>query len=435
MTTVTTQDLSIYGKALAVLEDSQKMPQEVIDKKQAAFEKFEQLGLPSMKHEEWRHTYLGKIIRKGFIPGFIQNDESVLKNIQAKLPKVPQGKNRIVLVDGIFVKSLSTILPSDQYSITSIQESWSQNENFAIQSFASLTDQKEQALAILNTALCQDGVYISIEKNSTADIELYLVKTGGIKISMPRNLIHVKENGQVNIEEHHLILAGESFSNIVSEVILEKQAQAEWISIQDAGNNTYELDHIYVHQKEKSQYHSTTVSLTGALMRTCQYVNIAGEEAHANLGGVYLLDGEQQADNVIVIEHTAPNATSNQLFKGILDGKSTSVFNGKIMVVPEAQKTDSYQTNKNILLSEDASAYSRPQLEIYADDVKCSHGATSSDIEDSELFYLRARGIGRELSKSLLMFAFVSDVIEEIKDEKLKEWVKTRIATKLKLNL
>ncbi len=431
----TTQDTSIYSTALDTLMDAQKLPAGVVLKKQVAISQFEQLGLPSMKHEEWKYTYLAKILKKGFAPGYIQTDKAVLKSIADQLPAIAKDANRIVLVDGIFSSELSQINASEQYIITSLANSWNLEISASIDLFSSLTKGKKQALTALNTALCQDGVFIEVSENGSAHVELLLVQTGQEKISMPRFVIHVGIDAYLNIAEQYLLLDGQSLSNSVSEVFLDASAKVEWVKIQDAAEQSYQMDSCYVVQAKKSNYHCSTISLTGELLRNNQFIQIAGEEAHANLGGVYILDGQQQADNLIVIEHASPNATSNQLYKGILDGKSTGVFNGKIVVVEDAQKTNAFQSNKNILLSDDAAAYFRPQLEIFADDVKCSHGATSAQIEDNELFYLRSRGIGKELSKSLLMFAYVGDVIDEIEDTTLREWVKSRIASKLKIEL
>lgn len=430
----TTQENTIYTSAFDAIVAQQSLPAAILAKKQSAIEQFELLGLPSMKHEEWKYTYLAKILKKGFAPGFIQSAAQSASDALSRLTST-DATNRVVLIDGIYSQELSKIIPSAEYKIQSLAQAWQDNSNSLLASFGTLTDGKKQALTQLNTALSQDGIIIEVAEEASAQLELVFIHTSSDTISHPRLLIQVEENAQLHIAEQHILLGTQSLSNIVSEVILQKDAQLEWVKIQDAGRQSYQLDSTYVTQEKNSQYHCTTISLTGELLRNNQFIQIKGEEAHANLGGAYILDGEQQADNLIIIEHAAPNATSNQLYKGILDGSSTGVFNGKIIVVEDAQKTIAFQSNKNILLSDDAAAYFRPQLEIFADDVKCSHGATSAQIEDHELFYLRSRGIGKDLSKSLLMFAFIADVIEEVKDEQLKSWVNARIASKLKIDL
>lgn len=432
MTTI--QENTIYTAAFESLTSQQKLPDVIVSKKQEAMELFEALGLPSMKHEEWKYTYLAKILKKGFTPGIIDIQNVAKDQISSVLPAA-SDINRVVFIDGIFSEEFSIISASAQYKILSLAQAWTSNDATSIALYGSLTDGKKQALTQLNTALSQDGVSIEVADEGQAKVELIFIHTGQQVISNPRILLQVGEGAEIHIAEQHFLLGNTTFSNLVSEVILKSDAKVEWVKIQDSGDGAYQMDTSYVTQEKNSNYHCTTISLTGELLRNNQFIQINGEEAHANLGGTYILDQEQQADNLIVIEHVAPNATSSQLYKGILDGKSTGVFNGKIIVVEDAQKTNALQSNKNILLSDDAAAYFRPQLEIFADDVKCSHGATSAQIEDHELFYLRSRGIGKDLSKSLLMFAFIADVIEEVEDEDLKSWVNSRIATKLKIDL
>lgn len=433
MTTII--DTSIYSEAFDNVLNQKALSEGILQKKQKALQQFEQLGIPNMKNEEWKNTYLAKYLKKGFQPGLVKKDLSKTETIAEILPSLTENINRIVIIDGLFSQELSQIHPSIQYNIFSTSHCWSEDIQNANQIFSSLTDEKKQSLTALNTALSQDGVFIEVVEGGSAHIELLIVQTGSDIISMPRNIIQVGKNAYLNIAEQHILIEGHSMTNMVAEIVMEENAKIEWVKIQDAGDQYHLIDSSYVSQKENSRYHCTTLSLTGDLLRNQQYIQIAGEQAHADLGGIYILENQQQADNIIVIEHQVPNTTSNQLYKGILDGSSTGVFNGKIIVVEDAQKTDAYQSNKNILLSDDAAVFTRPQLEIYADDVKCSHGATSSQIEDYESFYLRSRGIGKELSKALLMFAFVADVVEEIENTTLKEWVKSRISTKLKIDL
>lgn len=431
----TTIDTSLYSELFDKLQSEIILPSNILQKKQNAIEQFELLGLPNMKNEEWKNTYLAKYLKKGFQPGVVKKNSSKLEIITEILPPLTENTNRIVLIDGLFSQELSQIHSSIQFNIFSTSHCWSENIQNANQLFASQTKDYKQSLTALNTALSQDGMFVEIVEGGSAHIELLIVQTGIDIISMPRNIIHVGRNAYLNIAEQYILLEGHSMINMVSEIFMEENSKIEWVKIQDAGDHCHQIDSNYVSLEKNSRYHCTTLSLTGELLRNQQYIQINGEQAHADLGGIYILEAQQQADNIIAISHNVPNTTSNQLYKGILDDSSTGVFNGKIIVIEDAQKTDAYQSNKNILLSDDAAVFTRPQLEIFADDVKCSHGATSSQIEDYESFYLRSRGIGKELSKSLLMFAFVADVIEEIENVSLREWVKSRISTKLKIDL
>ncbi|MCO5249217.1 MAG: Fe-S cluster assembly protein SufD [Chitinophagales bacterium] len=430
-----TQEKTEYSLVLDQIISSIKLPDNIVNKKMEALSHFEELQFPSMKNEEWKYTYLRKFLKKGFAPEFISYDNVEDEKIRENLPLEADDVNRIVLVDGIFSPGLSNIQASINYNISSLSKSWEKNITLVTDSFAQLTKEKNQALTKLNTALCQDGAFIEVTEGHSLNLEVIYVQTGTKKISMPRLNIHIDSNAYLNIAEQHIVLKEGSFTNIVTEVFLKENSKLEWVKIQDTKYDSHILDSVYVLQNAKSKYHCTTVSLDGELMRNNQFIKAIGEKAHADLGGIYILDGTQQADNNIFMEHIAPNTTSNQLYKGILDGQSTSSFYGLIYVDELAQKTDAFQSNKNILQSDDASANFRPQLEIYADDVKCSHGATSSEIEDHELFYLRSRGISKKQSKALLMYAFVSDVIEEILSESLKAWVRARIESKLKIEL
>jgi Fe-S cluster assembly protein SufD len=433
MTTLT-KEISPYQSTLDQLLDNSILHPMAVLKKQAALEQFLQLGIPTMKHEDWKYTYLQKILNKGFKPGFIPAVNSA--DIQSVLPSInhPSGI-RLVIVDGQFNSTLSSIQNIEGLHISSIATELSLPESDVVENLGKLADTKRHALTALNLALFQDGVSITVESRVQAAIDLiYIVTDSNTYIRQPYLQITLKENAQLHIHEHQHLLGKEGMQNMVSEVFLNSASSLEWVKIQDPGEGAYFIDSTYVHQAEKSNYHTSAVTLTGELLRNQQYVVLNGEEAHADLSGLYLLNREEQADNLIYIRHKVPNCTSNQLFKGIMDGKSTGVFNGKIVVDQDAQQTNAYQSNKNILVSDEAAAYFRPQLEIFANDVKCSHGATSAEIEDSELFYLRARGIGKEKAKSLLMLAFAADVVAHISDVHIREEAIKKIENKLQLN-
>jgi len=434
MTTIS-KDISVYSEALDAVIDGNRLPAGIIMKKQVAINQFEQLGLPTMKHEEWKYTYLAKILKKGFVPGLTDKKAIDIAAAAAQLPaRKNEQANRIVLVDGVVIPELSAIHYTERVTVLGLADAFEKEETGALELFASLTKGKGQALTALNTALSQDGIFVHLAGNTQANLEIIFIQSGSKTIAMPRLIFNVEHGSQLNIVEQHVSGDQDTMINMVAEVFLDNDARLEWTKIQDGGTGAHQLDSVYVSQAAGSQYHCSTISLTGELLRNNQFVSINGEGAHANLGGLYILNGKQQADNLIVIDHNTPNATSNQLYKGLLDGESTGVFNGKIVVKEDAQKTNAFQSNKNILLSDQAAAYFRPQLEIFADDVKCSHGATSAEIEDHEIFYLRSRGIGKELSKSLLMFAFVSDVVEEILNEQVREQVRQSISSRLKID-
>jgi Fe-S cluster assembly protein SufD len=405
-------------------------PQAIQSLQQEALEQFGEMGLPGMKHEEWKYTYLQKYLKKGF--QFGRNPETASPE-SASIPTASEDAVQVILMDGKCI-SIRGEKTQEGIYLSGLKQALEAENILATELFGALAHGSRQALTALNLALCEDGFFLHAAPEAKGNIDLIFLHSGSPYISQPHILIKLEEGADVHIQEQHIQVGEQSFQHLVSEVILEKSARLEWVKTQDAGAGSHLIDTVYAQVEAEGLFKSMFISLTGELFRNNQYINIHGTAADADLNGVYVLDSEQQADNVIVIRHQLPEGTSNQLFKGILDGKSTGVFNGKIIVDQDAQKTNAFQSNKNILVSDEAAAYFRPQLEIFADDVKCSHGATSSEIEDGELFYLRARGIGKEMARALLMLAYAADVLESISKDDVKQKALKSIEKKLKLN-
>jgi Fe-S cluster assembly protein SufD len=222
-----------------------------------------------------------------------------------------------------------------------------------------------------------------------------------------------------------------SFTNIVTEIVVQENATVTYTKVQNESDQAYIIGTTQVYQARDSKFSATTVSLSAALIRNNLNIVLDAENCEANLFGLYMLNGSQHVDNHTLVDHAKPRSYSNELYKGIMDGKSTGVFNGKIYVRQDAQKTNAFQSNKNILLSKDASMNTKPQLEIFADDVKCSHGATTGQLDEDMLFYLRSRGIGTNEAKALLMYAFATDIINQIPLEAVRLYVERAIANRL----
>ncbi|MEZ5023401.1 MAG: Fe-S cluster assembly protein SufD [Chitinophagales bacterium] len=292
----------------------------------------------------------------------------------------------------------------------------------------------------LNTAFAKDGAIISIDDKAIIEtpIEIYNITTcPGLKMIQPKHQITVGKAAQVSfIESYHNLCVDSSFTNAVTSIKVAKDAIVNYTKIEHPKKpNTYILDHTMVEQEANSTFSIYTLTLSGALVKNNLQVVLKGEHTTTNMYGLYLLQNSENVDNRTIVDHAVPNGYSNELYKGILGGTSTGTFNGKIYVREDAQKTNAFQSNKNILVSDDATINTRPQLEIYADDVKCSHGATSAQIEDSELFYLRSRGIGKDKAKSLLMYAFASEVWETIKDEEVKTHIENEVSHALGIEI
>jgi Fe-S cluster assembly protein SufD len=271
----------------------------------------------------------------------------------------------------------------------------------------------------LNTALHQDGACILIERNVEVSKPLHLLfissANGRPLASFPRNLIVAAEGSRVSLVEHYAGLNGGGyFTNAVTEIVQGENAAVDYYKIQEERRNAFHIATVQVRQSRSSRFSSHSISMGGALVRNDINAVLDGEGAECTLNGLYTLDGEQHEDNHTRIEHARPHCTSHELYKGILDGSSTGVFNGKIYVHKDAQKTDAKQTNKNLIRSEKAAINTKPQLEIFADDVKCTHGATIGQLDEEAVFYLRARGIGEEEARNLLTCAFARDIIDRI---------------------
>ncbi|MEO6695213.1 MAG: Fe-S cluster assembly protein SufD, partial [Ignavibacteria bacterium] len=251
--------------------------------------------------------------------------------------------------------------------------------------------------------------------------------------SQPRNLILAEEGASVNvIEDYHTIGDKQSFTNAVTEIFCDKSSKVEHYKIQNDGDNSYHIGTSQVMQEKDSRFSNTTISWGGSITRNDLNSVFNDSNTECHFFGLYMLTGKQHVDNHTLADHKMPHCYSNELYKGILDDRSTGVFNGKIMVREDAQKTNAYQSNNNILLSDDATIYSKPQLEIFADDVKCSHGATTGQLNEEEMFYLQSRGISKDHARTLLLYAYASDVIDSVKVGELKDLLVKKLEKKLK---
>ncbi len=379
------------------------------------------IGVPSMKNEEWKYTYYNKILQQGFTPATQFERKEIAKEF---VEAHSISKNKLVFVDGIFHDELSVLINHPKINF------WNQNNSSEINS--------NNFLIELNNALSVNGIFLEIGDQLIGDelIEIFYINTNTSNIINIKNRIKIGKNVQAKFAEYFLNYETQAtYINTVTEIDIAEHALVEWYKIQDAGDTSNITDNLLVIQAKNSICNCTTLTFTGKIIRNVSQFDVNGERAETHMNGLYLLLNEEHVDNRTLVNHNVANCESFELYKGILGGKSTGVFNGKIVVAQAAQKTNAFQSNRNILLSNDANIYTKPQLEIFADDVKCSHGATSSQIEDSELFYLQARGIGKETARSLLVFAFGEEVIDRINYTPLKEKLEKRIAELLKIEL
>lgn len=385
------------------------------------------IGIPSMKQEEWKYTYYNKILQQGFTVPMSNGCKapSTLAGVEKEfIEENSVSGNRIVFVNGVFHNELSALINHPKINFwDSPNVSENHTGDFLIE---------------LNNALTTDGIFLEIGDHVIVDeiIEIFYINMDCAQIINLKNRIKVGKNAQVKFAEYSINYnSSPAYNNTVTHIDVAENALVEFYKIQDGGSMFNITDHTFVQQAAKSICNITTLSLSGGIIRNVLQFDVNGERAESHMNGLYLLQHEEHVDNRTLVNHHVANCESFELYKGILGGKSTGVFNGKIVVKQAAQKTNAFQSNRNLLLSNDANIYTKPQLEIFADDVKCSHGATSSQIEDSELFYLQARGIGKETARGLLVFAFGEEVIEKIKYDALKNKMEKRIAELLKIEL
>lgn len=383
-----------------------------------------ELGVPSMKNEEWKYTYYNKILQQGFTTTANLESLKNLSNLAEFIEANSVSPNRIVFDNGFFHNELSSLKNHPKINF------W--NSNNVKESNC------KDFLIELNNALTTDGIFLEIGDNVIVEdlIEIFYINSNSSQIINLKNQLKIGKNTQVKFAEYFINYDEKStYNNIVSNIEIAENSNVEWYKIQDGGNGYNITDNMFVTQTSKSVCNVTTVTFTGSITRNVLMFDVNGERAESHMNGLSLLLQDEHADNRTLVNHNVANCESYELYKNILGGKSTAVFNGKIIVAQAAQKTNAFQSNRTILLSNDANIYTKPQLEIFADDVKCSHGATSSQIEDSELFYLQARGIGKEIARGLLVFAFAEEVIEKIKYEALKNKLEKRVAELLKIEL
>jgi Fe-S cluster assembly protein SufD len=395
---------------------------------------FEEHGFPNRKWEDYKYVNPESILRKGFsfrtdmMRGITENDVKEFTLVKDSIV--------LVIVNGKFISELShnTLLVSEM-TVMSMSEAISSNA-IAKQHYGKYAKFDSDPFVALNTALSLDGVFIHIEKNLSPENPIQILHISDNEISsffQPRNLIVVEENANaIVIETYETIGPVKTFTNVLTEVFVAPNAKLDHYRIQSEGEAGQQMNTLQACVSENSLYNTFTFTLGGNFVRNNLNIVFTGKNGEAHLYGLYPLTNSQIVDNHTVVDHTVPNCMSNELFKGVVNGKATAVFNGKIFVRPDAQKTNAYQTNRNILLSDDASVYTKPQLEIYADDVKCSHGTSTGKVNDEAMFYLQARGIGKESARALLIRAFAEEVVDQVKIEELKNYIDKRIDEILK---
>ncbi|MDI5887009.1 Fe-S cluster assembly protein SufD [Flavobacterium yafengii] len=412
---------------------------ELHDVRTAAIKNFEDKGFPTKKDEAWKYTSLNAILKNDFTV-FPKQENAVEFNHVKKYFLHEIDTYKVVFIDGVFSSHLSATTHEGIDVCLMSSALTKPKYKMIIDTYFNQIANKEESLTSLNTAFAIEGAYINIPKSKVADkpIEIMYFSTGNeaALLVQPRNLVIVGENSHVQIIERHQSLnENPVLTNSVTEIFAQKRAIVDYYKIQNDTLEANLIDNTYVSQQKESHVSVHTFSFGGNLTRNNLNFYHFGERLTSTLNGITIIGEKQHVDHYTLVKHSAPNCESFQDYKGIYADRSTGVFNGKVYVEKDAQKTNAFQKSNNILLSDKATINAKPQLEIFADDVKCSHGCTVGQLDETAMFYMQQRGIPKKEAKALLMYAFSNAVIENIKIPELKKRITTIIATKLGVKL
>lgn len=413
-------------------EFSQQQAGSVPALRKEAFRAFEQLGIPGTRHEEWKYTNI-----KTKLPESI----SLLPAAAGAAPDFHKFSgatgNKLVFINGNFSKEHSTLLPQAGVTICSLAEAFKTHATLIENYYGKLVQFNEEHFAALNTAFATDGAFIYLERNAVVDSPVYLIHVFNSAESFvqSRNLLVLETGSNLQVIEDFQNVGSEAYSNHVTEVYVGANANINISHLQTGTVNTTAVHTIEADIQRDGRFTCNTITLEGKLIRNNTNARFKGENAEAHLNGLYFGKDSAILDNHLLVDHQVPNCQSNQLYKGILDDEATGVFNGKIFVKLDAQKTNAFQSSKAILLSDNAAINTKPQLEIFADDVKCSHGAAIGQLGGDEVFYLRSRGIPEKEARAMLTYAFANDIIQAITVEEVQTYLSALLQQRLNLTL
>jgi len=426
-----TQALNHYLDAFNTFEKSAGGPDWLRELRHAGFARFCETGFPTPHQEDWRFTNVSAIADTSF---HLPAKNAALPSHKDLEPyRLPGAACQLVFVNGRFAPSLS--LPGklpEGVKATSLAAQIAENPQEIRGHLGRYLDIQRDPFCALNAAFLEDGAYVHVRRRTVAPEPIYLlfVSTGGSAPAMnhPRNLIVAEESSEVTVIENYVSLgSGVALSNTATELFAGDQAVVSHYMLESEDRHAFNISTLRIQQGRGANTASHSVLLGGALVRNNVHPVLAGEGGECLINGLYIGSGRQHLDNYMLVEHAAPRCASRQFYNGILDDSAHGVFHGRIVVHKDAQKTDAKQTNRNLLLSDNAQVDTKPQLEIYADDVKCTHGATIGQIEETALFYLRSRGIDEISARSMLLGAFAGECLDRMKEGPAKTLVETLI--------
>lgn len=428
-TTPAAKQTDPYLKAFERFEQvgASRQPAWLFPLRKAGIACFAELGFPTLRHEDWRFTNVAPIAKLPFKPVFEATNDGLTKGSLAQFPFAKLAGTRLVFVNGLYAAELSTTPEHlDGIKVSSLATALANHSALVEKHLGRHVRTEDNAFAALNNAFFQDGgfVYVPARQSVAEPVQFLFINTSkdAGAATHPRNLIIVEREAKATVIESYVSLASApTFTNAVTEFALGDSSTVEHCKFQDESTDAFHIAALHSHLGRAVNFSSHSIATGSKLSRNNIRTTLDGEGIEAVLNGVYITNGDQLADHYMIVDHARPNCASHEYFNGILAGKSKGVFHGRILVRPDAQKTDAKQTNKNLLLSDDATADTKPQLEIYADDVKCTHGATIGQLNDESIYYLRSRGIGLETARRMLIHAFAGEIIDRVKHDALRE--------------
>jgi Fe-S cluster assembly protein SufD len=405
------------------------------DLRERGASRFAALGFPTVRQEEWRFTNVSPIAGTPF--RLAEKTPTNAAELTARV-RIPSTAARIVVLNGHFAPELSSLDKLPRGVVAGSLALAIAHNRPEVTNLGQMAWEHAPFVA-LNTAFLEDGAFVAIAPNAVVEHPIHIISiNGGAGKTMahPRTLIAAGANSQARIAQTFLGAAGEAhFANVVTEVAAGENAVLDLYTDQREIDTAYHLSAIHIRLQRDAVVKSRVITLGGKLVRNDVVGVLGGEGGHVSLDGVYLVDGDRLVDNHTTIDHAVPHCTSHELYKGILDGKARAVFNGRIIVREDAQKTDSKQTNRALLLSDEAVINSNPQLEIFADDVKCTHGAAIGQLDEEAMFYLRARGLTEKDARYMLIHAYAGEVLEGITVDSLRAQLERELFTQLDRDL
>ncbi|MFD2567009.1 Fe-S cluster assembly protein SufD [Pseudotenacibaculum haliotis] len=419
-------------------EDGVNINSDVHEIRSKAFQNFEKVGFPNKKMEAWKYTSLNSILKEDY--SIFPDKEHAVTLADVKKYFIHDiDSYKVIFIDGKYSSFLSETT-HDTIDVCLMSSALTKSKYKPVIENYFNKAAKEDNMTSLNTAFTKEGAYINIPRNVEVEKPIQIINftTGSEAATMvqPRNLIVVGQNAHVQIIERHQSLTETAvFTNSVTEIFADRHATVDYYKIQNDQVTASLVDNTYIEQQSESTVSVHTFSFGGNITRNNLNFFQKGEHVNSILKGITIIEGKQHVDHHTLVHHIEPNCESHQDYKGIYDERSTGVFNGKVIVEKEAQKTNAYQQNNNVLVSDRATINAKPQLEIFADDVKCSHGCTIGQLDEQALFYMQQRGIPKKEARALLMYAFANTVLESVKIPEVKARITKLIASKLNVNI